>query len=277
MDPLRAQDLLRDLLLRDIGREDVTVAALPGMDRTVTATINSEAEGMVFGLDHVRTLFGLVGVDAVSTLDDGDGVSIGDIILTLTGPAGGVLRAERTALNLLARLSGIATETSRWVLRVREIGGKGRVAATRKTSPGLGDLEKEAVRAGGGDTHRMGLDDCAMVKDNHIVVAGGVTEAVVAVRKHVGFAKKVEVEADELDQAVLAAEAGADIVMLDNFRPEELASAVTILKARWPGLLVEASGGITFDTVAEYALHADVVSSGALTMDAPSHPFRLDM
>jgi nicotinate-nucleotide pyrophosphorylase (carboxylating) len=205
---------------------------------------------------------------------DGAAVEKGKHVLTLSGPARAVLTAERTALNFVGRLSGVATLTSEYVRRTA--GTKLRICCTRKTTPGLRALEKYAVRCGGGFNHRFGLDDAILIKDNHIAVAGGVTAVLQRARAFTGHLVKIEIEVDTLDQLREVLDTGlADVVLLDNMDTAKLTEAVNLAQGR---VVLEASGGVTPDSIAKIAATGvDYVSSGALTHSAPNFDVALDI
>jgi nicotinate-nucleotide pyrophosphorylase (carboxylating) len=264
-------DLVTRALAEDLGSGDVTSEAVVDEGASARATISQKQPGVLFGLEAVREVFRQVGAeDFNGTAAEGEWRDqVPAAVARIAGPARALLTAERTALNLLGHLSGVATLTARFV---RAAEGSGvRVLDTRKTLPGLRALEKAAVAAGGGDNHRMGLYDAILIKDNHAVLAGGVGEAVRRARA----AKpemRVEVECRDLDEVTDAVEAGADRLLLDNMSPAQLREAVGAARRgsnRGPEL--EASGGITLDNVAEIAATGvDYVSIGALTHSAPA-------
>ncbi|WP_435346121.1 carboxylating nicotinate-nucleotide diphosphorylase [Haloarchaeobius sp. HRN-SO-5] len=250
-------------LREDVGHHDVT-NDVPG--ETTGRLVATEA-GVVAGTDAATRVFEYLDVDVTETLDDGTRVETGDVVLRVAGAARDVLRGERVAVNVAGHASGVATRTRRAVDAVRAVTDDVRVAATRKTTPGLRGIEKRAVVAGGGDTHRLDLSHMVMVKDNHVEELG-LEAAVAHFRERVSFATKVEVEVETPGDAPRAADAGADVVLLDNMSPETTAEAVDLLP---DGVLAEASGGITLDTVADYATTGvDVVSMGSLTHSAGS-------
>ena len=247
----------------DVGHHDVT-NHVPG--QTAGRLVATES-GVVAGLDAAVATFEYLGVDAEPTVDAGASVESGETVLEAAGAARDVLRGERVAVNLVGHASGVATRTRRAVRAAREAAESVRVAATRKTTPGLRGVEKRAVAAGGGDTHRLTLSGMVMVKDNHVAEMG-LADAITHFRARKSFATKLEVEAESPETAVRAAELGADIVLLDNLSPDRVREAVGRLPA---DVLTEASGGITLETVGEYAATGvDVVSMGSLTHSAPS-------
>lgn len=259
-----------EFLAEDIGRGDITTQS------TVPAEVRGQGRFLakeylvICGLEVAEAVF--VHLDAEigeieTTFADGDEVEEGTIFGTLKGYADVLLTGERVALNLLQRMSGVATLTRQFV---RAVEGTGAVIVdTRKTTPGLRLLEKYAVTIGGGKNHRMGLDDGILIKDNHIALAGGITEAVQAAKTKAGHLHKIEVEITNWAQLREAIEAGADIVMLDNQTPEEAAKLVQMSRDMNPNVLIEASGGMTLDRVRSYAeAGVDLISAGALTHSA---------
>ena len=269
--PLLERALDEDLA--DAG--DITTDALVPDHATATGSIVAREAGVVAGLKISTTTFGLLD-DAVvvdMTVGDGDRVSAGDTLAVVSGPARAILTGERVTLNLLGRMCGIATRTAQVVAAVA--GTTAVIAATRKTTPGLRALEKYAVRCGGGTPHRFGLYDAVLIKDNHLVVAGSVTAAVAAARAAVGHLTTVEVEVTDLDQLDEALAAGADVILLDNMSLETMRAAVERTGGR---AVLEASGGITPDTVAAVAATGvDVISLGWLTHSAPALDVALDL
>jgi nicotinate-nucleotide pyrophosphorylase (carboxylating) len=262
------QQIVAAALDEDIGPGDVTTEACVDPGLTMRAQIRANAGGVVAGLAPAREAFGQLCPDVRFTahVSDGDRVNAGDIIAEVSGQAQGLLTAERTALNFLQHLSGIATLTSRFVAAVE--GTQAAIVDTRKTTPGLRLLEKAAVRAGGGRNHRMALFDGVLIKDNHIRAAGGITAAVEAARRNTPHLLAVEVEVSTLEQLDEALTAGADVVMLDNMDLPTLREAVQRVAGR---AVVEASGGVTLDTVKQIAAAGvDLISVGALTHSAPA-------
>ncbi|HWG92250.1 MAG TPA: carboxylating nicotinate-nucleotide diphosphorylase [Candidatus Thermoplasmatota archaeon] len=271
---LTPEDLQR-FLAEDLGdRGDITTLALVP-PRQGEARMVAKAHAVLAGTQEAEQVFRHFGVDVEHHAKEGDWVAPGRTVLTARGPARGILTAERLALNLVMRMSGIATLTRTLVDQAQALNPRCKVAATRKTTPGFRAYEKRAVIVGGGDPHRLGLYDAFLVKDNHLALVPTVTEAV---RRCRAFApeRPVEIEADTLAQAVEAAEAGADMVLLDNFTPKEAAEASRLLRGRFPKLLIEVSGGITPATLPAYAPHADRVSLGFLTHSVKAIDFGLD-
>ncbi|HEY7323831.1 MAG TPA: carboxylating nicotinate-nucleotide diphosphorylase [Streptosporangiaceae bacterium] len=277
LDPAALSALVAAALAEDLaGGADVTTAAtVPGAARG-RADVVARSAGVVAGLPVAETTFWLAsaGNELACTprAADGDQVAPGQAVLTVTGPISALLTAERTALNLLCHLSGVATLTRQWADAVA--GTRARIRDTRKTTPGLRALEKYAVRCGGGVNHRMSLSDAALIKDNHVAAAGSVSAAFAAVRARAP-GLPLEVECDTLDQVSEALAAGADLILLDNFAIADMAAAVTLTAGR---ALLEASGGLTLSRAsAVAATGVDYLSVGALTHSAPALDFGLDL
>lgn len=271
-----AEPLIRAALLEDIGHGgDLTTEAIVSLEQSASARIVTRRAGVIAGLPIVRQVFAQLDdrVELRPRVSDGNRVGAGTLLAELRGSARAILTGERTALNFLCRLSGIATATRELVDLVE--GTHARVADTRKTTPGLRALEKYAVRCGGGSNHRFGLDDAVLIKDNHLALAGSIHAAVLAARARAGHLIKIEVEVDSLDQLREALEERIDAVLLDNMTPAQLGDAVGIVGGR---LLTEASGGITRATIAEVARSGvDLISVGALTHSAPALDIGLDI
>ena len=250
-------------LREDVGHRDVT-NYVPG---ETTGRLVAKEAGVAAGLDAAEAVFDYLDVDASATVDAGDRIAAGDTVLVVEGPAESVLRGERVAVNVAGHASGVATKTRRAVDAAREVNDEVAIAGTRKTTPGLRGVEKRAIAAGGGDTHRLTLSGMVMVKDNHVAEMG-LEAAVRHFREEKSFAAKIEVEVESPEDGVRAADAGADIVLFDNMTPEEVREGVEALP---DGVLAEASGGIGISDVPEYAATgADVISMGSLTHSAPS-------
>ncbi len=273
---LLIEPLVRAALVEDLGRAgDITTDAIVPAEAIVEAVVAARQPGVVAGLDAALLAFELLdpGLRIEPLQADGSRVARGDIVARITGRARGVLAAERTALNLLSRMSGVATATR--LLSDAIAGYKARIVCTRKTTPGLRILEKEAVRLGGGANHRFGLDDAMLIKDNHIAMAGGVKPALERARSHAGHLVKIELEVDTLDQLAEALEVGVDAVLLDNMSPEMLRRAVAMVEGR---AVTEASGRISLDTAAAVAATGvDLISSGWITHSAPILDLGLDI
>jgi nicotinate-nucleotide pyrophosphorylase (carboxylating) len=262
------QEKLMDFLREDAGLGDITTDAVVPAETQVHAQIIVKEPAVVAGILEAKALFEMLGAEFAAAVEDGDEVISGKVIAEVEGCGRAILAAERTALNILMRMSGIATATEKLVKKVRDAGLDVRVAATRKTAPGLRYFDKKAVMLGGGDPHRFRLDDAFLVKDNHIEIAGGIKEAMEKVRSVASFSKKIEVEAKTKGQALEAAKRGADIVMLDNMtlgEVEETIKALGVLNLR-DKVLIEISGSITEKNLLDYAkLEPDVISLGSLT------------
>jgi nicotinate-nucleotide pyrophosphorylase (carboxylating) len=276
MNRLLWEPIVRNALLEDLGRAgDVTSDATIPADRQATAAVMARADGVIAGLDMSLAAFTLFDATVVceAHVADGDRVKKGDRIATVTGAARSLLTAERTCLNLLGHLSGIASTTRSVVDLVAPHGAT--VVDTRKTTPGLRALEKYAVKCGGGGNHRFGLDDAVLIKDNHVAVAGGIAAAVNAARAHAGHLVKIEVEVDGLAQLDEALALGVDVVMLDNFSLDLMREGVRRAKGR---AIIEASGGIRPDTAeAIAATGVDLLSLGWLTHSSPNLDVALDI
>lgn len=237
--------------------------------------IASRQDGVISGTDAAAIAFALVDPAVTVTVERGDGARVapGDVVLHLEGPARAILTAERVALNLLCRMSGVATATHGLVEAARPH-GKASIVCTRKTTPGLRALEKHAVRAGGGSNHRFGLDDAVLIKDNHVAVAGGIVPAIERARARAGHLVKIECEVDSLEQLEEALSVGVDAVLLDNMGPDQLTRAVAMIDGR---ALSEASGRITRETVGAVAASGvDLISCGWITHSAAIIDLGLD-
>ena len=273
---LLIEPIVRAALIEDLGRAgDITTEAIVPRGAVAEAEIVARQPGVLAGLDAALLAFELAdpGLRIERRRADGAGIARGEVVAHITGSARGVLAAERTALNFLCRMSGIATATRRLADAIA--GTKAKIICTRKTTPGLRALEKEAVRLGGGANHRFGLDDAMLIKDNHIAIAGGVRPALERARRHAGHLVKIELEVDTLDQLAEALEVGVDAVLLDNMAPEMLRRAVTMVDGR---AVTEASGRISLETVAAVAASGvDLISSGWITHSAPILDLGLDI
>ena len=272
--PLQYEPILLNALTEDIGAGDVTTQFTVPDEAMARGVLLAKAPGVVAGLAVACRVFTLVEHRAMwePHVDDGEIVTPGTPLATITGPARGLLTAERVALNVLQRMSGTATLTARFVEKVD--GTKARIVDTRKTTPGLRVLEKYAVRVGGGFNHRIGLYDMILIKDNHLIAGEGVRATVERARRATGHALKIEVECKTLDEVDEAVAARADLLLLDNMDLETLAEAVRRVGGR---ALTEASGGVNLDTVADIArAGVDLISVGALTHSAPALDISLD-
>lgn len=252
---------LERFIEEDLGREDVTGIIVP--DCKVSAEVVAREFGIVAGLSEATQIFGYFDILSTTDLNEGDLIKEDDVIFTLDGGARSILKAERLALNFLGRMSGIATLTRQYVERA----GGPRIACTRKTTPGFRKFEKKAVAAGGGDTHRFNLSDALLIKDNHIVIAG-IEKAIASAKKSASFTQKIEVEVENIGDALIAAKMCVDIIMFDNMSPAEVEKAVKILEEEGfrEDVILEASGGITIENVDRYGkTGVDVISIGAIT------------
>lgn len=262
-------------LAEDLGtRGDLTTDATVSKHATAKATFGARREGVIAGLSVAEAAFHAIDadVDFVPCVADGDRVAAGAVVARVKGPARALLTAERVALNFLCHMSGIATLTRRYVDAVA--GTRARIIDTRKTTPGLRAFEKYAVRCGGGFNHRSGLYDAILIKDNHIVAAGGIERAIAAARAHAGHMVKIEVEVGTLDELAAALKHPIDAVLLDNMDVTVLQQAVEMVHGR---VLTEASGGVTLETVRAIAdTGVDLISVGALTHSAPILDLGLD-
>lgn len=275
IDASRFDSLILTALDEDLGEAgDLTTEAVIAPDSTSDAVIVARGTGVIAALAVAVRVFEILDpdVEARVLVDDGAAVDPGTVLVELAGPSRPILIGERTALNILGRASGVATATRSLVDAVA--GTPARIVDTRKTTPGLRALEKYAVRMGGGANHRFGLYDAVMIKDNHIVAAGGIAAAVRAARGRVGHTVKIEVEVTSLAELDELLEVGADIVLLDNMTPEVMAEAVRRVGGR---MVTEASGGVTLQTVRSIAeTGVDVISVGWITHSAPSLDVALD-
>lgn len=273
---LLAEPVVRAALLEDLGRGgDLTTDAIVDRSQPARARIVARRAGIIAGIAVAGLAFRLLDerIDVVANVNDGDRVGEGTIVCTIVGSARAILTGERTALNFLGRLSGIATATRALVDRVA--GTNARILDTRKTTPGLRALERYAVRAGGGYNHRFGLDDAILIKDNHIALAGSVRAAIAAARVRAGHTIKIEVEIDTLAQLREALQEPVDAVLLDNMTPEQLEEAVAIVDR---AALTEASGGVTAENVGRIArTGVDLISVGWITHSAPALDLSLEI
>ena len=287
---LIGEEQVRSALLEDLGRAgDITTYATIAAEKAATAEMNAREEGVIAGVELARVAFRLVdpSIRFEALVADGDRVAPGMALARVSGPARGLLSAERVALNFLMHLSGIASYTAIFAAEIAHTNA--RVCCTRKTIPGLRALEKYAVRLGGGSNHRYGLDDAVLIKDNHIAVSGGVAGAVHAARAYCGHLVKIEIEVDGLEQMREALAAGPDVILLDNMGPEVLRQAVSLnadhfqLSAEdYAGDLrrirLEASGNVNLQTIRAIAeTGVDYISTSKITMAAPTLDIGLDV
>ena len=273
--PLQYEELIKNEIRADIGfAGDLTTSFFVPADRNISSSITPRQEGVLAGIDIALFAFMVVSSEIVfeKHLEDGSPVKAGDRVATVSGPARAILTADRTALNVLTHLCGIATMTNRMVKAVE--GTRARITDTRKTLPGLRALQKYAVRCGGGVNHRFGLDGAVMIKDNHLAGFASWEEGVLALKKKLGHTVKVEVEVDTLEQLKRLIGLPVDIVLLDNMTPDQLREAVQLVDRR---MITEASGNVSLETVRGIAeAGVDIISSGALTHSVQALDLGLD-
>lgn len=268
------EDFIKQALKEDIGHGDITTSAVIKSDKRIKAVLKAKEDFILCGLQVFETVFKLLDKETKfsAKYKDGDKVKTDDIIGVIEGKASVILTGERTALNFIQRMSAIATCTNKFAKTVEAYGVK--IADTRKTTPNFRVFEKYAVVTGGGYSHRFGLFDCVMIKDNHIKAAGGISQAVKALRKEISHTTKIEVETENLKEVKEALENQADIIMLDNMSPEEATKAVKIINKR---AVTEISGKINFDNISEYAkTGVDYISTSAITAKAGTVDISLD-
>ena len=272
--------VLEEFLAEDVGHGDITTKALIDPGQRAVGKVVCKQRAIIAGIAESIRLLKLVDCEGHSKFEDGQEVRPGTVVLEVKGPGSGLLKAERTFLNLLSHMSGVATATAELVAIAKKNGSSARIASTRKTLPGLRHFEKRAVELGGGDTHRLRLDDAVLIKDNHLALAGSITESVRKAKAKVSFTKKIEVEATRPEQAVEAGLAGADIVLLDNMTPLQVKKSLSLLEAKKlrGHLLVEVSGEITRENLASYAMNGvDVISAGSITHSANAIDMSLEL
>jgi nicotinate-nucleotide pyrophosphorylase (carboxylating) len=273
------EERLRALLAEDVGEGDVTAAAIIPAGCIVKAEVIAKADGIVAGLEEAAILAESMGLKVEAKTTDGNRVKNKQVLMVLSGDAQTILSVERTLLNLLSRMSGIATKTNSLSEQLKIAKVKARIAATRKSAPGLLYFDKKAVAIGGGDPHRLHLDDMILIKDNHLAIVGSAEEAVKKAKTNTSFSKKIEIEVTSIQDTLKAAKAGADIIMLDNFSPKQAKEAGDQLrKAGYTNVLLEVSGGITSETLLEYATaQVDIISMGELTHSVKALDISLEM
>lgn len=265
-----------DLIRKDEGFIDFASYPLKGKKTSACIILKNE-EAIISGVEIVQKVLEKFDIESEFKAKDGERIFKGEIA-TLSGDAYNLLICERTILNVLSFMSSIATKTNAIVERAKKIKPDIKIAATRKTIPFTGELQKIAIMHAGGDTHRLNLSDCAMIKDNHIALYGSVANAVQQVRKNLSFSKKIEVEAETEEMAFEAAKAGADIVMLDNFSPSQACSLAKKLKESYPHILIELSGGVNPEKIEEYICeHIDIISIGKLTTEIKYIDFSMEI
>lgn len=269
------QDHVKMALMEDIGYGDITSENLAGENDFLKGELNTRSEGVLCGCDVFKTVYETLSdkVEIKFYFKDGDKIEKGDKIADISGPAKDLLMGERVALNYIQRMSGIATETRKYQDAIKPYSAK--IVDTRKTTPNFRAFEKYSVKVGGGALHRFNLSDCAMIKDNHIRLAGSITGAVNKLRENISHAHKIEVECDTLEQVKEAVSVKADIIMLDNMSVDTMKKAVEIINHQ---AVVEASGNVKLDTVNAIAsTGVDIISSSAIVAKAPTLDLALDM
>jgi nicotinate-nucleotide pyrophosphorylase (carboxylating) len=262
------EEKLRKILAEDIGQGDITTALIVPTESTAEAEVIAKESGVVAGIEEGKILLESLGLKVQTLITDGEKIKDKQVLMRISGDAKAILSAERTLINILSRMSGIATATRKLTEKIEKAGLKTRVACTRKTAPGLLYFDKKAVLIGGGDTHRLHLDDMILIKDNHIAIVGSVEKAIEKVGEKASFSKKIEIEVTNVEDSLAAAKAEVDIIMLDNFSPKQIEKAIKSLKkAGFLGkILLEASGGITAQNILAFAsTGVDIVSLGELT------------
>jgi nicotinate-nucleotide pyrophosphorylase (carboxylating) len=260
--------MIKKFLDEDIGYGDITSETLIPSSQQAKGRLYFKEPGVVSGLTEASIVFEILGCNIQRLVEDGERVTKDKTLLSVEGSARALLMGERLALNIIGRMAGIATQTTQFVEEVKKRNATTRVAATRKTLPGLRYFDKRAIIDGGGDPHRFGLDDCVLIKDNHLELVPSITEAVKRARVGVSFTKKIEIEVRNFEDALEAAKAGADIIMFDNMPPHEIVISLSKLDELGfrRGIIYEASGGITSENIGEFIESGvDVISMGALT------------
>ena len=269
------EEHVKNALQEDIGFGDITTDYLTNEDDRMSCALNTRVDGIFCGKNVFEMVFKILSpsINIKFYFNDGDVIKKGDKIADIEGPARYILMGERTALNYIQRMSGIATETNKYQSAVGEF--KARIVDTRKTTPGFRAFEKYSVKTGGGSLHRFNLSDCAMIKDNHIKYAGSLTKAVEKLRQHISHAHKIEVECDTIKQVKEAVNCGADIIMLDNMSLDTMRECVKLINGK---AIVEASGNVNLNTVHDIAsTGVDIISSSAIVAKAPTLDLGLDM
>lgn len=269
-------NIIEYMLAEDEGFGDITSNAVIEEGKIVNAYIKSKDNGILAGIDIIRNLFEEYGVKVQFWLKEGSKIKENDILMSFIGDAKTILLLERTALNLIMRMSGVATAANYYSNKVKDYNV--RIAGTRKTSPAIGKFDKYALKIGGADTHRFSLDDMVLIKDNHIAASGTPLETLLKAKENTSFSKKIEIEVETLNDAIECVKHGADIVMLDNMNPKEVKEVIDELNKLniRQNSLIEVSGGITDEKLIDYAkLNVDIISIGALTHSSRSLNFSL--
>jgi nicotinate-nucleotide pyrophosphorylase (carboxylating) len=274
------EEKLRNALAEDIGQGDITTALIVPADNIAEAEVIAKEAGVIAGMEEAKILLESLGLEAKILVSDGEKVKAKHVLMKISGETRTILSVERTVLNIISRMSGIATTTRKLIRKVQKAKLKTKVACTRKVAPGLLYFDKKAVLIGGGDTHRLHLDDMILIKDNHIIVAGSIKKAIEKARKDASFSKKIEVEVTSVKDVLAAARARADIIMLDNFTPKRIEEAIKLLKKEhlFGKVLLEASGGITAENILAYAsTGVDIISLGEITHSAKALDVSLEI
>lgn len=267
-------DDIKKWLSEDIPYWDITTSLLP--EEEAEGKIFTKQTGVVAGLFILERIFSFVGAEFIPLVKDGTEVEDRIPIASVKGKFHSILQAERVSLNILGRLSGIATKTAAMVKIAKEYNPKLRICGTRKVVPGLGKYDKYAITLGGGDTHRFNLSDMILLKENHLAAFESITDAIKTAKERTSFSKKVEVEVQNEREAMEAAKAGADIIMLDNFTPEEVKHTIPKVKEFNSSALVEISGNITLENLSDYSIKGvDLISSGSLTHSVENFDFSM--
>jgi nicotinate-nucleotide pyrophosphorylase (carboxylating) len=274
------EEKLRNMLAEDLGQGDITTALIVPADNIAEAEVIAKEAGVIAGMEEAKILVESLGLEAKILVSDGEKVKAKRVLMKISGDTRTMLSVERILLNIISRMSGIATTTRKLIRKNQKAKLKTKVACTRKVAPGLLYFDKKAVLIGGGDTHRLHLDDMILIKDNHIRVAGSIKRAIKKVRKDASFSKKIEVEVISVKDVLAAARARADIIMLDNFSPEQIEKAIKLLKKErlFGKILLEASGKITGENIIAYASKGvDIVSLGEITHSAKALDISLEI
>ena len=274
------EEKLRAMLAEDIGEGDITTSLIIPSETVAEAEVISKEAGTVAGIEEAEIQSESIGLTTKKCVKDGDKIKSGQIILKVKGNARAILVVERTLLNIVSRMSGIATATANMVERIRRAEAQTRICCTRKTAPGLLYFDKKAVLLGGGDPHRFHLDDMILIKDNHVAIAGSVEKAVKRAKEGASFSKKIEVEVTRTEDILPAIHSGADVIMLDNFSPKRVEKAIALLidKKLREHVLLEVSGGITQKNLLEFASKdVDIISIGTITNSAKALDISLEI
>ncbi len=269
------EEHVKNALQEDIGFGDITTDYLTTEEDMMSCVLNSRVDGIFCGKEVFETVFKILSpkVNVKFYVNDGDEIKKGEKLADIEGPARYILMGERTALNYIQRMSGIATETNKYQKAIGEYHAK--IVDTRKTTPGFRAFEKYSVKTGGGSLHRFNLADCAMIKDNHIKFSGSLTNAVTKLKKHISHAHKIEVECDTLEQVKEALDCGVDIIMLDNMNLDKMKEGVKLINGK---AIVEASGNVNLNSIKDIAsTGVDIISSSAIVAKAPTLDLGLDM